>query len=70
MQKLAQNSAEATEQINGILGDIQSALNRVIAGVDQSAGISGEQAKAMQDISNMVETMQSSTVALASLYDK
>ena len=70
MQKLAQNSAEATEQINGILGDIQNALNRVIAGVDQSAGISGEQAKAMQDISNMVETMQSSTVALASLYDK
>ena len=70
MQKLAQNSAEATEQINGILGDIQSALNRVIAGVDQSAGISGEQAKAMQDISNMVETMQSSTVALASLYDR
>ena len=70
MQKLAQNSAEATEQINGILGDIQNALNRVIAGVDQSAGISGEQAKAMQDISNMVETMQSSTVALASLYDR
>ncbi|NCB75709.1 MAG: chemotaxis protein [Negativicutes bacterium] len=70
MQKLAQNSAEATEQINGILGDIQNALNRVITGVDQSAGISGEQAKAMQDISNMVETMQSSTVALASLYDR
>ena len=70
MQKLAQNSAEATEQINGILVDIQNALNRVIAGVDQSAGISGEQAKAMQDISNMVETMQSSTVALASLYDR
>ena len=70
MQKLAQNSAETTEQINGILGDIQNALNRVIAGVDQSAGISGEQAKAMQDISNMVETMQSSTVALASLYDR
>ena len=70
MQKLAQNSAEATEQINGILGDIQNALNRVIAGVDQSAGISGEQAKAMQDISNMVETMQSSTVALASLSDR
>ena len=70
MQKLAQNSAEATEQINGILGDIQNALNRVIAGVDQSAGISGEQAKAMQDISNMVDTMQSSTVALASLYDR
>ena len=70
MQKLAQNSAEATEQINGILGDIQNALNRVIAGVDQSAGISGEQAKAMQDISNMVETMQSSTVAFASLYDR
>ena len=70
MQKLAQNSAEATEQINGILGDIQNALNRVIAGVDQSAGISGEQAKAMQDISNMVETMQSSTVALASVSDR
>lgn len=68
MQKLAQNSADATEDINKILQEIQSAIQKVIEGIHQSASISSEQAKAMQDIINMVESVQNSTNELVGLF--
>lgn len=68
MQKLAQNSADATENINKILQEIQDAIQRVIEGINQSASISSEQARAMQDIIQMVESVQVSTGELVNLY--
>lgn len=68
MQKLAQNSADATENINKILQEIQDAIQRVIEGINQSASISSEQARAMQDIIQMVESVQTSTGELVNLY--
>lgn len=68
MQKLAQNSADATEDINKILQEIQSAIHRVIEGINQSASISSEQANAMQDIIEMVESVQASTTELVDVF--
>ncbi|MGI6092236.1 MAG: chemotaxis protein [Veillonellaceae bacterium] len=70
MQKLAQNSADATENINKILQEIQDAIQKVIEGINQSASISAEQARAMQDIIQMVESVQVSTSELVNLYQK
>lgn len=70
MQKLAQNSADATENINKILQEIQDSIQKVIEGINQSASISSEQAKAMQDIIQMVESVQGSTGQLVHLFDK
>ncbi|HML32729.1 methyl-accepting chemotaxis protein [Sporomusa sphaeroides] len=61
MQKLAQSSAEATENINTILGEIQTSISAVIQGINQSAAVSAEQARAMQEIIHMVENVQAST---------
>lgn len=61
MQKLAQSSAEATENINTILGEIQTSISAVIQGINQSAAVSSEQARAMQEIIHMVENVQAST---------
>lgn len=68
MQKLAQNSAEATESINKILKDIQQSNEKVIAGINQSAAISNEQSKAMQGIIEMVEATQNSTNELVAAF--
>lgn len=64
MQKLSQLSAEATESINSILGEIQTSIITVIDGITQSAAASAEQARAMQEIIHMVENVQGSTTAL------
>lgn len=69
MQKLAQNSADATENINKILQEIQDAIQKVIEGINQSASISSEQSRAMQDIIQMVESVQSSTTELVNVYN-
>ena len=68
MQKLAQNSAEATETINKILAEIRKANEDVIGGVHQSAEISGEQAKAMEEIVHMVEAMQDTSQKLKAVF--
>ena len=70
MQKLAQNSADATENIAKILQEIQTAIEKVIDGVNQSAAISGEEAKAMQDIIRMVENVRSSTTSLVDVFNR
>ncbi|MEG6586218.1 methyl-accepting chemotaxis protein [Dendrosporobacter sp. 1207_IL3150] len=70
MQKLAQNSADATEKINVILLEIQAAIQKVIEGINQSAEISNEQARAMQDIIGMVESVQGSTTELVAIFNK
>ncbi len=70
MQKLAQNSADATEKINEILMEIQTAIQRVIDGINQSAEITGEQARAMQDIIGMVESVQNSTSELVTIFNR
>lgn len=70
MQKLAQNSADATENINAILKEIQEAIEKVIEGVNQSASISSEQARAMQDIIHMIESVQSSTAELVNVFNR
>ncbi|MDD4600278.1 MAG: methyl-accepting chemotaxis protein [Negativicutes bacterium] len=68
MQKLAQNSADATENINKILQEIQDSIEKVIEGINQSASISSEQARAMQDIIQMVESVQVTTGDLVNLF--
>lgn len=68
MQKLARNSAEATETINKILAEIRKANEDVIGGVHQSAEISGEQAKAMEEIVHMVEAMQDTSQKLKDVF--
>ena len=70
MQKLAQNSADATEKINIILQEIQAAIQKVIDGINQSAEITNEQARAMQDIIGMVESVQTSTTELVTIFNK
>jgi len=70
MQKLAQNSADATEKINIILQEIQLAIQKVIEGINQSAAISNEQARAMQDIIQMVESVQTSTSQLVTIFNE
>ncbi|SMD04201.1 methyl-accepting chemotaxis protein [Sporomusa malonica] len=70
MQKLAQSSAEATENINKILGEIQASITSVIEGINQSAAVSAEQARAMQEIIHMVETVQASTTTLVQSFKK
>lgn len=70
MQKLAQNSAEATEKINRILSEIQGALHRVTEAINQSASIATEQSQAMQDISGMVNSVQSSTTDLMKTFER
>lgn len=68
MQKLAQNSADATESINVILQEIQQSIQKVIDGINQSAVISSKQAKAMQEIIQVVEDVQSSSADLVSAF--
>ncbi|WP_378955295.1 methyl-accepting chemotaxis protein [Pelosinus sp. sgz500959] len=68
MQKLAQNSADATESINVILQEIQQSIQKVIDGINQSAVISNKQAKAMQDIIQVVEGVQASSANLVAAF--
>lgn len=70
MQKLAQSSAEATENISKILGEIQTSISAVIQGINQSAAVSSEQARAMQEIIHMVENVQTSTSKLVESFKK
>lgn len=70
MQKLAQNSADATEKINVILQEIQAAIQKVIDGVNQSAQITNEQSRAMQHIIGMVDSVQNSTTDLVTMFNK
>ena len=70
MQKLAQNSAEATDKINIILTEIQTSLQKVMEAINQSATIASEQAQAMQDIIGVVDSVQSSTTALMSNFKR
>lgn len=69
MQKLAQNSADATEKINIILQEIQTSIGNSIDGIEQTATITGEQAQAMQDIIQMIEAVQSSTNQLEQVFN-
>ncbi len=64
MQKLAQNSADATDNIDVILKDIQSSIQKVIDGIQQSAEISSEQAETVQEITKVVESVRGATQQL------
>lgn len=68
MQKLAQNSADATESINVILQEIQQSIQKVIDGINQSALISNQQEKAMQDIIQVVQEVQASSADLVAAF--
>lgn len=70
MQKLAQSSAEATESINTILQEIQTSIQQVISGIHQSAAISGEQAKGMQEIVKLVEEVRASSDQLVAAFQQ
>lgn len=70
MQKLAQSSAEATENIQQILTDIRTAIQQSISGVEQTAHITGEQAQAMQDIIAMIGAVQSTTNELVEVFSQ
>ena len=64
MQKLAQNSADATDNIDVILKDIQNSMQKVIDGIHQSADISSEQAETVQAITKVVESVRGATQQL------
>lgn len=68
MQNLAQNSADATENINKILQEIQDSIQKVIEGINQSAAISNKQAGAMQDIIKVVQDVQTSSSDLVAAF--
>lgn len=68
MQNLAQNSADATENINKILQEIQDSIQKVIEGINQSAAISNKQAGAMQDIIKVVQDVQTSSADLVAAF--
>lgn len=70
MQKLAQNSADATEHIDEILQDIQQSMQKVIDGIHQSAEISGEQATAVREITTIVESVRTATQQLLDGFQK
>lgn len=68
MQNLAQNSADATENINKILQEIQDSIQKVIDGINQSAVISNKQAGTMQDIIKVVQDVQTSSADLIAAF--
>ncbi len=68
MQNLAQNSADATENINKILQEIQDSIQKVIEGINQSAVISNKQAGTMQDIIKVVQDVQTSSADLVAAF--
>lgn len=68
MQNLAQNSADATEEINKILQEIQDSIQKVIEGINQSALISNRQAGTMQEIIKVVQEVQSSSAELVAAF--
>ncbi|GMA99073.1 methyl-accepting chemotaxis protein [Pelosinus sp. IPA-1] len=70
MQNLAQNSADATENINKILQEIQESIQKVIDGINQSAVISNKQAGTMQDIIKVVQDVQTSSADLVAAFER
>ena len=68
MQKLAQSSADATTKTNRILTEIQEAIAQVIECIEQLAGLSLEQRQAMQDIIQLINEVQQSTLDLADIF--
>jgi methyl-accepting chemotaxis protein len=69
MQNLAQNSADATENINKILQEIQESIQKVIDGINQSALISNKQAGTMQDIIKVIQDVQTSSADLVAAFN-
>jgi hypothetical protein len=68
MQNLAQSSADATEDINKILQEIQDSIQKVIDGINQSAVISNKQAGTMQDIIKVIQDVQTSSTDLVAAF--
>lgn len=69
MQKLAQNSADATENIDVILREIQTSIQGVIEGIHMSAAISGQQSNSMGDIIKIVEEVRQSSAQLVAAFE-
>lgn len=70
MQKLAQNSADATENIDVILKEIQRSIQGVIEGIQESAAISGKQTQGMDEIINIVEEVRRLSTQLLAAFEK
>lgn len=58
VRKLAVDSNRSTDEINGILTNLQEIIDRISEGVSQNNVIIHEQAKATQDITTIVESVQ------------
>ena len=68
MQKLAQNSADATTKINKILTETQEAIQQVTGCIEQLAALSSEQRQAMQNIIQLINYVQSATLDLVDTF--
>lgn len=68
MQKLAQNSADATTKINKILTETQEALQQVTGCIEQLAALSSEQRQAMQNIIELINQVQNATLDLVDAF--
>jgi len=68
MQKLSQNSVEATEKINVILKEIQQVNQQVFAGIQQLTALSKDQAQSFQDILQLGDAVQQATIQMTSIY--
>lgn len=58
VRKLAVDSNRSTDEINDILTHLQQIIDKISEGVSQNNTIVHEQAKATQDITNIVESVQ------------
>ncbi len=58
VRKLAEDSDRSAREINRMLNQFQATIEQVVDGIEQSGAVSQEQAKATQDIANMVGDLQ------------
>ncbi len=65
MGKLSAGSTDALKDINGILDSIRQSIEQIAAGIRNTSTIAEEQSRALQDISNTVQGIQTETERLA-----
>lgn len=65
MGKLSAASTDALKDINGILDSIRQSIEQIAAGIRNNSTIAEEQSRALQDISNTVQGIQTETERLA-----
>ncbi len=70
MQKLAQNSTDATNHINQILNEIQATNQRVALGIQKLMAVSAEQTHALEQIVAMGDSVGKSNLEMMAVFDE